>query len=178
MNLIGNDIYVFYGLLVVIIFQRLFEMDLSKRNEERLSQNYGARIVKSKESKLLKVFHTVWFLSLFIEGWFFGKTAPKEILIMCYFIVLVAQGLRFFSMRELGAYWTINIMMIKNQVRINSGIIKYLKHPAYIAVVLEFIFIPLTYSCYFTLIFFSILNIFIISKRINLEEKLLSRLCA
>jgi methyltransferase len=55
-----------------------------------------------------------------------------------------------------------------------KGPYRLLKHPNYIAVAIEITVIPLMFSCYFTAIFFSILNIFVLKRRIKIEEEALS----
>lgn len=173
MEIFQSDIFVFYSLIAVIIVQRLFELNFSARNENTLKNKYNARVVSPSENRKLKLFHSLWFIALIVEGAVLGRLINTNLLLISYGAILIAQTLRFLSIKELGEYWTVKIIKIPYQVQVNTGIFKIIKHPAYLAVVLEFIFIPLVFQCYITLILFSFVNLWVIKNRIDLENKLL-----
>jgi len=58
---------------------------------------------------------------------------------------------------------------------VNSGPYKYLRHPNYIAVVIEFAVIPLIFSCYLTAFVFSVINLILLRRRIKIEEDALKK---
>ena len=57
-----------------------------------------------------------------------------------------------------------------------KGPYRFLKHPNYLVVTLEFIVIPMLFEAYFTAFLFTILNAIILSIRIPTEEKALNEL--
>ncbi|MGZ3788400.1 MAG: isoprenylcysteine carboxylmethyltransferase family protein [Bacteriovorax sp.] len=126
-------------------------------------------------SLTMKLFHTLWFVFLLIEANFIG--AMINIKLFVFLILLLAQSIRMYSMKKLGAYWTVTIMRLDKCKLYDRGLYKIVRHPNYFAVILEFIFLPLLFKAYFTLFIFSFLNLFILKKRIELEENELIESC-
>jgi isoprenylcysteine carboxyl methyltransferase (ICMT) family protein YpbQ len=92
-----SDIFVFYSLIAVIIAQRLFELNLSARNENTLKNKYNARIVSPSENRKLKLFHSLWFIALIVEGAVFGRLINTSLLLISYGTILISQTLRILS---------------------------------------------------------------------------------
>ncbi|MBC7428477.1 MAG: DUF1295 domain-containing protein, partial [Bacteriovorax sp.] len=70
-------------------------------------------------------------------------------------------------------FWTIKVLSMKNQQLVKTGLYRYIRHPNYLIVIIEFILIPFLLKAYITMVLFSILNLFVLSKRIKLEEETL-----
>jgi len=82
--------------------------------------------------------------------------------------------LRYWAIFTLRKRWNTKILVLPNSEPIRSGVYKYLKHPNYIAVIIEIVIIPLLFSCYYTAIVFSILNLIVLHRRIRIEEEALN----
>lgn len=164
-----NIIILFY------ILQRISEMFVSKSNEEWLKEHYAVSEVNPRESVLMKLFHTMWFLSLIIEANIKNKLQPQFVSAFIYLILGGCLVVRFYTMEKLKQFWTIKILSISNQKIISDGLYRYIRHPNYLVVIIEFILIPFLLNAYITLIMFSILNAFILYRRIKLEEKVMSK---
>ncbi len=76
----------------------------------------------------------------------------------------------------MGDYWNTKILVTPNTHPVNQGPYKYIRHPNYLAVIVEIAVIPLIFSCYFTAVFFSVLNLIVLRRRIRIEEQALSTL--
>lgn len=167
-TVIINVIILFY------ILQRVSEMFISKSNEEWLRRKFAVSEVNPKEAVFMKVFHSLWFVSLLIEANIRNHLQSDFVSIFIYLVLGICLAVRFYSIEKLKRFWSIKVLAIPNQKIVSDGLYKYIRHPNYLIVVLEFIFIPLLLSSYFTLFTFSILNGFVLSRRIKLEEETLS----
>ncbi|MBL7664425.1 MAG: hypothetical protein JNM93_04785 [Bacteriovoracaceae bacterium] len=171
------ELKVFTTFITVMIIYRLIEMRLSKRNERILSAQFPKIVNHSlKEKKFMMGIHVLWFISLMTEFIYSEQmTISGSWLFLCIFFIFIAFVLRGLSMKELGIYWTIPILEIERGVNVRTGIYKYIKHPNYLAVVFEFIFIPLLFKCYITLTTFLMIKLIFLWKRIKLENKILAQ---
>ncbi|MEA9355780.1 isoprenylcysteine carboxylmethyltransferase family protein [Bacteriovorax sp. PP10] len=168
-TVILNIIILFY------LLQRVSEMLMSKSNEEWLKKNYKVVEVNPKEAVFMKIFHSFWFISLLIEA-NLRKHLQSDLFAMFIYLVLgICLVVRFYSMEKLKRFWTIKVLSIPQQKIVSDGLYKYIRHPNYLIVVFEFIFIPLLLSSYYTLFAFSILNGFVLYRRIKIEEENLSK---
>ncbi|MDH4468493.1 MAG: isoprenylcysteine carboxylmethyltransferase family protein [Bacteriovoracaceae bacterium] len=166
----------FFLLFGVILLARLYEINLSHRNEKILLRNHNAKLLSRYEHYFVYFFHVSWFIffmteSLTQQNTLFGLPAMG-----CYLLLTIAQVLRMESMRALGVHWTAKIYAVKNQPISREGIFHFIAHPSYLAVILEFFALPYLFHAYWTLVIFFPLNLILIFNRVHLEKKITGRL--
>lgn len=166
-QIILNAIILFY------IIQRISEMAFSNHNESILKKNNQAVEVNPSETLKMKLFHTLWFVGLIIESNANNTIQSDQVSIIIYLILGICLFVRMHTMEKLKEFWTIKVLSMTNQNIITNGLYKYLRHPNYLIVILEFMFIPLLFKAYWTLIIFSIINLIVLYQRIKLEEETL-----
>ena len=89
---------------------------------------------------------------------------------------MLTQLIRVWALTSLGRYWNTKIIVLPGAKMVNKGPYRFLKHPNYLVVTIEFIVIPLMFEAYFTAFFFSLLNGIILRIRIAAEERALTQL--
>ncbi|MGB2691502.1 MAG: isoprenylcysteine carboxylmethyltransferase family protein [Thermodesulfobacteriota bacterium] len=164
----------FWIIIAILAIQRLIELLIARRNE-RIVKSNGAREYDQKGYKLIVLMHIAFFISLISEYVFFGKTL-NHYWIPLVILFLLAQALRYWAITSLGYYWNTKILVTPNTSPISRGPYKYIRHPNYLAVIVEIAVIPLIFSCYLTSIIFTILNLIVLRRRIQIEEQALSTL--
>ncbi len=157
--LIGNF------LIIYLIFARLIELRLSHNNTKKLL-GLGAKEFFPFHYKFIVLFHTFFLIYFFINS-FFVDDMDFYLLLVFFFI----QILRYKTLTDLGEYWTTRIIVLENAPLTSNGIYKYLKHPNYIIVFIEVFLICLIFYDYLALVFFSSVNLFLLSIRIYYENK-------
>lgn len=163
--------FVNYCFIIFYIFERVIELSLNQYNKKIMVTKYQAKIKFPKEAWEMRMFHTLWFVSLISETYFRGKIISGVWFLICLLILIFAQGLRWYSIFTLGSNWSVDIYQMKKHPVVVNGPYVFIRHPNYLAVIIEFIFIPLLLGCHFTLILGSIGNAFILKRRIRLEEE-------
>ncbi len=164
------NVFILNGIILFYIIQRISEIFLSKKNEKWLRENLNAIEVNPKESLRMRVFHTLWFIALITEANIKREFHSPLVTSIIGLLLILGLIVRFSSMRELKQFWTIKIFSMKGQEVKKGGFYRYLRHPNYLVVIVEFILIPLLFKAYLTMILFSILNLFVLKERIKLEE--------
>lgn len=170
-----NFYKIFISVIVLIIVSRLVELYISAQNEAILKNKFRLNLVHPFEHKVVIFFHICWFLSLSIEALLVREVASQSIAILCYTLLIVSHVLRMESMFALKEFWTAKIFRLNTKLVVNNGIYKYFYHPSYLAVVIEFIALPLLFSANYTLIIFSIINLIIIINRVLMEKDITGR---
>lgn len=165
----------FFPLFVsFVILQRIVELFIAKKNEKKML-SLGAVEYDRPAYKYIVVMHTLFFLSLFAEYYLlFGILNHYWPLFFGLF--LAAQFLRYWVISTLGVYWNTRIIILKGSTLIKKGPFLHFRHPNYAAVTTEIAVIPLMFSCFYTAIVFSIINIFVLKRRIAIEESRLEEL--
>jgi len=158
--------------ITVVIVQRISELILAKNNEKYLKSN-GAIEYDKRGYKYIVLMHNLFFISVITEFVFLGRQLNEYWQVLLT-IFICTQLLRYWAIFTLGKRWNTKILVLPNTQLISYGPYKYLKHPNYIAVIIELAVIPLLFSCYYTAIIFSILNLIVLQRRIRIEEEALN----
>ena len=84
-----------------------------------------------------------------------------------------ATCLRYWSIRSLGPAWNVRAMVPDDLRPVETGPYAYIRHPNYLAVILEFAAIPLVAGAWLSALSLSLLNALVLVDRIRAEEMLL-----
>jgi methyltransferase len=164
----------FYLFWVILILQRLVELKVAKNNE-RWMKSQGGIEFGQKHYRIMVGLHSLFFIFYMGEVFFFQKEISSYWPVLLFLFILTQSG-RVWALTSLGKYWNTKIIVLPNADVIKKGPYKYVKHPNYLIVTLEFIIVPLMFQAYITMILFSILNVLILSVRIPEEERALKEL--
>jgi methyltransferase len=145
---------------------------VAARNTRRLLAR-GAREHGRELYPLLVLLHALFPLALVAEvvaldarpgGW-----APLWLVLW-----LAAQGLRYAAMRALGERWSTRVLVLPGAPLVRRGPYRWLRHPNYLAVVIEFVAAPSMFGAWRTALAFSLANLLLLRVRIRGEERALA----
>jgi methyltransferase len=159
--------------LAALGIQRLIELRISGRNQRWALEQGGVEYGR-EHFPLMKVLHTGFLLGCAIEVVFLDRPFSARLGFAMLALVAVAQGLRFWAMATLGRRWNVRVIVIPGQSPVTGGPYRFVRHPNYLAVIIEFLAIPLIHSALWTAIAFSVLNAWMLSVRIRCEERALN----
>lgn len=165
--------YIFVGIIFAVILQRLIELRISKNNEAYILSQGG----KKHSDNLLgavKILQVSWWIAAIAEVWYFDRPFIFPLAAVALSATLAGQVLRYLSMQALGQRWTLPIMTLPDTPVVNKGVYLYLRHPNWLGVILEIAALPLIHGAYLTAIIFSLANAFLMSQRVQTEEKALA----
>jgi methyltransferase len=158
--------------LVALLGQRSFELAISGLNQRRLLA-HGAREHGRGHYPLVVALHAVFPLALIAEVVLLGAR-PGAWAPLWLALWLAAQWLRHASMRALGLRWTTRVLVLPGEPPVRRGIYRWLRHPNYLAVVIEFLAAPLMFGAWRTALACSLANLILLGVRIRCEERALA----
>ena len=173
-----------FTLLVILVgCERMAELVVARRNRRwALSQGgveYGAR-----HYPVLVALHTGLLGGSLLEVWLRRpqQSASPAWVILTWGILawamlalmLMAQALRWWCIATLGTQWNTRIIVVPGHPRVRRGPYRWLRHPNYLAVVVEGVALPLVGSAWITAIAFTIANLAVLAVRIPAEERALT----
>jgi methyltransferase len=164
----------FLMLIVAVIIQRIIELKINKRNLA-IAMARGGKKPDDNLLNAVKVLQVSWGFGMIAEVWLLNRPFVLPLAIICFLIALMAQFLRYLSMQALGWRWTLPIVVVPHLPAVNTGIYRYLRHPNWLGVMAEIWAIPLIHGAYITSTLFSLINAWIIGRRVRQEEKALSQ---
>jgi len=157
--------------LAVVLIERLVEMGLSRRNLARLAAR-GAVERGAGHFWMFVALHVLYPVLLVSEVLRDGAR-PPALWPLWLAIWLVAQALRVTAVRTLGERWNVRVVVLPGQPPVNSGIYRWLPHPNYLAVALEFVAAPLMFGAWRTAVICTLLNALAMAVRIPAEVRAL-----
>jgi methyltransferase len=165
--------FALYIIFFIYGVQRIYELILGHKNEIFLKKEYNATEANPIDSIRMKIFHLSWFLCWFWEAVNKNQTQSLTFFWIFIAILFLCQWVRFKTMKLLKHFWTIKIFRMNHHPIVFSGLYNYVRHPNYLAVIIELFLVPVLFKAYWTAIVFSILNILVLKWRIELEESVL-----
>jgi methyltransferase len=157
-------------LLAALIVERIFELNLARRNARRAFER-GAIEVGQAHYRVMVAFHALFIVSCAFEAIAFPHSIPRVVAWIAIAAEAIAQLLRYWAVATLGERWNTRIIVTPERAPVTSGPYRFMRHPNYLAVVIEIAAVPLIGGAIFTAIVFSIGNALILAVRIPAEER-------
>ncbi len=157
-------------LLALLVVERIFELDRARRNARRAFQ-HGAIEVGQAHYRVMVALHALFIVSCAVEATFFRHAFPPVVAWVALGAELVAQALRYWAVATLGDRWNTRIIVSPDRAPATDGPYRFMRHPNYLAVVIEIAAVPMIGGAVFTAIAFTVGNALILAVRIPAEER-------
>ncbi|WP_017729212.1 isoprenylcysteine carboxyl methyltransferase family protein [Halalkalibacterium ligniniphilum] len=161
----------FYLFIGIVIAQRMVEVIIAHYNARWIKERGGYEAGR-EHYKYMVALHFLFFLSLIVEVNISERIVTPWMLLP-FSLFLVAQIGRIWALVSLGRFWNTRIMILPGAELVARGPYRYLRHPNYVIVMIEFLMLPLMFGAFVTMFVFSILNGVMLFVRVKEEEKAL-----
>lgn len=159
----------YVALIALVAVERLFELRLSQRHAAQAFAA-GAFEVGRGHYRVMTVFHTVFLAACVGEVWACARPFPGAPGWLALAGALLAQALRYWAISALGPRWNTRIIVLPDAAPVTAGPYRFLRHPNYLAVVVELACLPLVHGAWVTAAVFSLGNAALLFVRIRAEE--------
>ncbi len=167
----------YLAFLLLLAGERLVELAIARRNAA-WSLEQGGIEYGGEHFKYMKLLHTSFFLGCALEVVLLDRPFIPGLGFPMLGVALCAQAIRYWVIFTLGKRWNVRVIVLPGLPAISSGPYRLLKHPNYVAVVLEGFAVPLIHTAWITAIAFTLLNAWMLSVRIRCENEALRTHCA
>jgi methyltransferase len=173
-QLAGVDSRLLYlGVILVVVVQRLVELAVARRNARRLLARGGVE-AGSGHYPLMVAFHSAFLLACPAEVWLLERPLLPALALPMAAALAAAAALRHWAIRTLGPRWTTRVIVVAGEEPVAGGPYRFVRHPNYLAVVVEMLALPLLHSGWITAVSASAGNALLLRARIRAEEAALS----
>ena len=167
----------YFALLACVGLERIAELVISSRNAAGTFARGGVETGK-RHFVVMTLVHALFLPSCFLEAWLLDRPFPGGIGVAALVLALLAMSLRWWAVRSLGDRWNVRIVYVPGEVPVVAGPYRFLRHPNYLAVVVELFSLPLVHGAWATSAVFTLLNAGLLWVRIRAEEEALGPLYA
>jgi methyltransferase len=166
----------FYVLLIVAVaLERLIELVVSTRNLA-WARRHGGREYGFGHYPFMVFLHTGLLVACVIEA--SHRSFIPALGWPMLALVLLAQALRWWCITTLGPRWNTRIVVVPGLPLVDRGPYRWVRHPNYVAVVVEGIALPLVHTAWITATVFTVVNAGLLRVRISAENAAMAQALA
>lgn len=163
----------YLGLLALFVAERLVELALTRRHQRRLRARGGRIVTEGDPWTPMIVLHTGLLVAAPLEVVLLERPFVAWIGFPALGALVATQALRWWTIRTLGDRWTARIVVVPGEEPVTGGPFRWLRHPNYLAVIVEVAALPLVHTAWATALVASVANAWVLRRRIRVEEEAL-----
>ena len=163
----------FTALVLAVGVERLVELAVSKRHATWAFSRGGKEFGRGHFPAMVAL-HTALLFGALAEVWMLDRPFRPILGWVALAVVLASQTLRWWCIATLGRQWNTRVIVVPGLPLVSRGPYRLLRHPNYVAVVLEGAALPLVHSAWVTAVMFTVLNAALLARRIQVEERALA----
>lgn len=165
---------IWYTVLVLATgAERIAELIVSTRNAKWSFARGGVEFGRGHFPPMVAL-HTGLLLACLAEVWLLHRPFLPWLGWPMLVLVLASQALRWWCIATLGPRWNTRVIIVRDLPLVAAGPYRWLKHPNYVAVVVEGFALPLVHTGWITALTFTVLNAWLLAVRIRCENRALA----
>jgi methyltransferase len=163
----------FTALVLLVALERVAELAVSRRNAA-WSLARGGRESGQGHYVVMVVVHSGLLVGMLVEAWVRRPAVPVALAAAMLALVIAPQALRWWCVATLGHRWNTRVIVVPGLPLVRSGPYRLLRHPNYVAVVVEGAALPLVHAAWMTALAFTVANAAVLTVRLRVEDAALA----
>ena len=164
------------GLVVLVAAARIVELKISADHVRRARARGGIE-AGAGHYPMMVALHAGFLAACPIEAWLLDRRWIPALGFPMLGLLGGAFAVRCWAIATLGDRWSTRVICVPGDRLVASGPYRWMRHPNYVAVAVEFVALPLVHTAWLTAIVFSALNAIVLRTRIRIEHDALARYC-
>jgi methyltransferase len=165
----------FTVLVLLVGLERVAELVVSTRNAAWSLERGGVETGRG-HYPVMVVLHTGLLAGALVEAWVRRPDVPSALAWSMVLLVVASQALRWWCIATLGHRWNTRVIVVPGLAPVVAGPYRWLRHPNYVAVVIEGLALPLVHAAWVTASVFTVANAVLLTVRIRAENAALATL--
>jgi methyltransferase len=161
------------GVLAAVGLLRISELVFSKLRIRADGRAQAATVLPERAYPWMVAVHAGWFAGCAVETWGYPADWPLGVCALAAGGWTLSLALRGWLMASLGRWWNVRLIARADQPVITRGPYAWIRHPNYLAVILEIAAVPLLLEAPWTAVLASAANAVVLYFRIRGEEQYL-----
>lgn len=159
-----------YPVLVAVMVQRLWETWVSRRRLQAALATEQGELIADRAWPAMVALHVGWIAGCWAEVLLMRPPFHAGLVLAMLGVWGAALALKLWMGWSLGELWNARLIGREEQPVVTAGPYRYIRHPNYLAVVLEIAAVPLLVGAYWTALAASLANAAVLWRRIRAEE--------
>ena len=163
----------FTVLVALVATERLYELWLSRRNAE-LALASGGQESGASHYRVMQGLHAAFLLAAVGEVWWLDRPFYLALAVPMLALLVGTMVLRYWSVITMQERWNTRVIVVPGWQPASTGPYRWLRHPNYLAVVIEVAVLPLVHTAWVTALVFTAANFALLTVRLRVEERALA----
>src|SRR5882724_11759758 len=159
----------YLALLAVVGLGRLMELRISRRNQQKLEKQ-GVRKIAEPHFRWMVITHGAVLICAAAEVILLHRPLIPALAISMAILFVSANALRWWVIRTLAGHWNVEVMASSRVGVVSSGPYRWVRHPNYVAVVMEIFSLPMIHTAWITAMAGTLGDLEILRRRIKVED--------
>jgi methyltransferase len=168
-----QSLWVFLAFLGLVAILRIVELVVSRRR-----QGERAAVPEPALFPLMVLLHVGLIVLPAAEAWGLSRPLIPALALGAGAVLLLATCLRVWTLKTLGVSWNVRVVVPGEEGIVTTGPYAWIRHPNYLVVILEIAAIPLLHTAWWSALGLTLLNAFVLWRRIKVEEAALNEVAA
>ncbi|WP_244872204.1 isoprenylcysteine carboxyl methyltransferase family protein [Catellatospora sp. TT07R-123] len=164
-------------LILAVAAERLVELVVSRRHAAWARARGGREFGRGHYPAMVAI-HTGLLAGCLAEVWLADRPFLPALGWPMLALVVASQALRWWCVATLGQRWNTLVIVVPGLPLVARGPYRWLRHPNYVAVVVEGIALPLVHTAWVTALAFTLANAAVLAVRIRVENAALAQAAA
>ncbi|HSZ18321.1 MAG TPA: isoprenylcysteine carboxylmethyltransferase family protein [Candidatus Acidoferrum sp.] len=156
-------------LLLIVGIGRLAELRISRRNQGQLEKQ-GVRKIPEPHFRWMVFLHGAVLVCAGAEVLFLHRPLIPALAIPMAALFVLANLLRWWVIGTLAGHWNVEVMESSRVGVVSSGPYRWVRHPNYVAVVMEIFSLPMIHTAWITAVAGTLGDLEILRRRIKVED--------
>lgn len=160
-------------LVLLVALERLVELVVARRNLAWALRNGG--VEHGRETfRWMVLLHVGLLVGSLAEVWLMDPPWIAWLGWPMLALVIASQALRWWCIATLGQQWNTRVVVVPGLPLVARGPYRRLRHPNYVAVVVEGFALPMVHTAWITATVFTVLDAVVLRSRIRTENRALA----
>lgn len=166
------SVQLYLCLLAAVGAERLIEMRISRKNQQRLTAQ-GVEKISEPHFCWMVLLHAGVLVAAALEVALLRRPFIAALAVPTALLFVLANGIRWWVIRILSGHWNVQVMASAGLGAVTSGPYRWIRHPNYLAVYIELIALPLIHTAWITAVIAALGNAWVLARRVAVEESVL-----
>ena len=162
----------YLALLALVGLGRLVELRISRRNQQQL-QRRGVLKIAEPHFRWMVFVHAGILAGAAAEVMLLHRPLIPVLAIAMAMLFALANALRWWVIRTLAGHWNVEVMASSRVGVVTAGPYRWVRHPNYVAVVMELFALPMMHTAWITALAGTLANLEILRRRLRVEDGVL-----
>jgi methyltransferase len=115
--------------------------------------------------------HTAFLIACPLEVWLLSRPVIPPLALAMLMLLALAAAVRCWVIATLGDRWSTRVFFVPGEPWVTTGPYRWIRHPNYLAVIVEFMALPMVHTAWLTAAVFSAANALVLRTRIGVENR-------